>query len=184
MTPRTVRLVHATNLLVGAVGLAYAGLRYLHDAGPEPEDPVLAMTWSPEHPWEAEARTAHLLTVPLLLFALVYLYIFVLRPTICLVLIMLASNLRLAVWPGLLAGLVDRVQSPPKQLFGVWLDAIDVKLDQRLKRNTSSKDVARESTATLSADDRHAAYRWNLTLLAEICCESIPQLALTILNFL
>jgi hypothetical protein len=56
-----VRLLHVANLLVGATGLLYAWLRYF--AAPADE-------FSPVHPWQPWAQHAHVLTAPLLLFAL------------------------------------------------------------------------------------------------------------------
>jgi len=52
--------VHLANLLVGGSGLIYAWLRYLA----APADPLALV-----HPWQPAAQHAHLLTAPLLVFA-------------------------------------------------------------------------------------------------------------------
>jgi hypothetical protein len=63
------RLLHIASFLVIGSGAIWAYLRYVHDLGPEPEDPVLAMEWSGVHPWEPSLRNLHLLAAPLLVFA-------------------------------------------------------------------------------------------------------------------
>jgi len=63
------RLLHIASFLVIGSGAIWAYLRYVHDLGPEPEDPVLAMEWSGIHPWEPALRNLHLVAAPLLVFA-------------------------------------------------------------------------------------------------------------------
>lgn len=69
MTRSCARLLHIASLLVIGSGAIWAYLRYVHDLGPEPEDPVLAMEWSGVHPWEPTLRDLHLIAAPLLVFA-------------------------------------------------------------------------------------------------------------------
>ena len=69
MTRSSARLLHIASLLVIGSGAIWAYLRYVHDLGPEPEDPVLAMEWSGIHPWGPALRNLHLLAAPLLVFA-------------------------------------------------------------------------------------------------------------------
>ena len=69
MTRSSAQLLRIASLLVIGSGAIWAYLRYVHDLGPEPEDPVLAMEWSGVHPWEPSLRNLHLLTAPLLVFA-------------------------------------------------------------------------------------------------------------------
>lgn len=69
MSRFSARLLHIASLLVIGSGAIWAYLRYVHDLGPEPEDPVLAMEWGGIHPWEPGLRDLHLLTAPLLVFA-------------------------------------------------------------------------------------------------------------------
>ncbi len=69
MSRLSARLLHIASFLVIGSGAIWAYLRYVHDLGPEPEDPVLAMEWSGIHPWEPSLRDLHLLAAPLLVFA-------------------------------------------------------------------------------------------------------------------
>ena len=69
MRPSAARLLHAASALVIGTGAVWAYLRYVHDVGPEPEDPVLAVEWTGAHPLEPATRDLHLLTAPLLVFA-------------------------------------------------------------------------------------------------------------------
>jgi hypothetical protein len=52
--------VHLANLLVGITGIAYAITRYLLT----PDDPFAAA-----HPWQSPAQHLHIVTAPLLVFA-------------------------------------------------------------------------------------------------------------------
>ena len=56
------------------------------------------------------------------------------------------------------------------------LREIDESFDERVRKFTDSSEEVDDDT-------RMQAYRWNLTIASELICESIPQLALTILNF-
>lgn len=61
MSRATAWCVHLSALLVGGTGLVYAWMRYL--CAPADE-------WSlVNHPWEPDVKTWHLLTAPLLVFA-------------------------------------------------------------------------------------------------------------------
>ncbi len=63
------RFLHLSTLAIGLTGLAWAWMRYLWDAGPEPMDPELLMEWTGIHPWEPTMRTLHLLAAPFSVFA-------------------------------------------------------------------------------------------------------------------
>lgn len=65
----TKRLLHASTLAIGLTGVAWAWMRYIWDAGPEPMDPELLMEWSGVHPREPLTRTLHLLAAPIAVFA-------------------------------------------------------------------------------------------------------------------
>ena len=70
MSPASARTVHVASVLAGVTGLVYAWQRYLYSPGEAPEDPALAPGWSSVHPWQDEVRALHLLSAPLLVFAL------------------------------------------------------------------------------------------------------------------
>jgi hypothetical protein len=70
VTPGAKRFLLASTAAIGATGLAWAWMRYLWGAGPEPLDPELLMEWTGVHPWEPMTRTLHLLAAPFAVFAL------------------------------------------------------------------------------------------------------------------
>lgn len=67
-----------------------------------------------------------------LLFFAVYLYVFILRPLFCIVLLFFASNLRLAVYPSVMEHIVAFVKAPPNHLFGVNIAEIDPEFTSRV----------------------------------------------------
>lgn len=63
------RFLHASTLAIGGTGLVWAWMRFLYDAGPEPEDLELLLEWTGSHPAEPLVRTLHLVAAPLSVFA-------------------------------------------------------------------------------------------------------------------
>lgn len=59
-------LLHAANLLVGGTGLVWAWMRFLV----EPEDPYAVVN----HPLQPDVQHLHVLTAPLLVFAVAYVW--------------------------------------------------------------------------------------------------------------
>ena len=62
MTPNEARFSHIANIFVGGTGLIWLWMRYLL----EPEDEFALIN----HPWEPMTEKIHLITAPLLVFAI------------------------------------------------------------------------------------------------------------------
>ena len=74
------------------------------------------------------------------LFLWVFVYALVIRPIICNVLLLIANNIRLAVFPETMAALVAWVKSPPEKLFGVAIRDIDDTVDSRMRGAAGQED--------------------------------------------
>mgnify|MGYP001826241576 CR=1 FL=1 len=70
MKGRAALLVHGSTLAIGATGVVWAWMRYLYDAGPEPDDPEFLLEWTGSHAAEPVVRTLHLVAAPVAIFAI------------------------------------------------------------------------------------------------------------------
>ncbi len=59
-------LIHASNILVGGTGIVYGWMRYFAES----DDPFAIAN----HPWQPDLQHAHILTAPLLLFAIAWVW--------------------------------------------------------------------------------------------------------------
>lgn len=66
MTRPQTWLVHLSNTLVGGTGLVYGWMRYFAES----DDPFAIAN----HPWQPELQHAHILTAPLLVFAVAWVW--------------------------------------------------------------------------------------------------------------
>jgi len=112
---------------VSATGVVWGWMRYVYDPGPEPQDPELLMTWTDVHPWEPLTRTLHIVTAPLLVFAVGLIWRSHVAPRLFRPFERSATGLALALLfaPMVLSGvLLQTAATPEARTFWVWFHGI------------------------------------------------------------
>ena len=140
-------------------------MRYFYDPGPEPADPELLMTWTDVHPGEPLTRTLHLLTAPLLVFAVGLIWRSHVAPRLFRPFERRATGLALAILfaPMVLSGVLLQTSATPEaRTFWVWFHGISSSvwavcyLVHQIRLRRRPKRVAPEAPAEPQAPDSAA----------------------------
>ncbi len=120
-------LVHATTFALGATGVVWGWMRYVYDAGPEPDDPVLMLEWTGAHAAEPLVRMLHLIAAPLAVFAVGFIWASHVAPRLLRPWARRMTGLSLAALlaPMVLSGvLLQTASSPEQRTLWVWVHGI------------------------------------------------------------